>query len=165
MFDRILLAIDDSPSSEIATAFATAIARRSGASVHVFFVNEYLVSGGGVTLQTRDEAARLVNTAIEQLREAGVAAGGSARVAHYRKVAQCIVAAAEEHEVDAVVLGSRRQRRLQRVFSFQVRERVTRLTSLPVLTAPSPLTVPRRPELSLDDLLHAELERTLSIPI
>jgi len=32
-----------------------------------------------------------------------------------------------------------RHRRLGRLFSAQVRERTTRLTALPVLTAPSPL--------------------------
>jgi len=34
-----------------------------------------------------------------------------------------------------------RHRRLGRLFSAQVRERTTRLTALPVLTAPSPLKV------------------------
>ena len=51
------------------------------------------------------------------------------------------MAAALERSADAVVLGSTRNRRLGRLFSAQVRERTTRLTSLPVLTAPSPLRI------------------------
>ena len=45
MFERILLAIDDSPAGEMATLFAGALARRTGASVHVLHVNERLVGG------------------------------------------------------------------------------------------------------------------------
>jgi Universal stress protein family len=52
-----------------------------------------------------------------------------------------IVAAAYERSADAIVLGSNRNRRLARLFSTRVRERTTRLSSLPVLTAPSPLQV------------------------
>ncbi|HXN59198.1 MAG TPA: hypothetical protein VN886_01985, partial [Acidimicrobiales bacterium] len=48
---------------------------------------------------------------------------------------------ARERAAGAIVLGSTRNRRLRRLFSAQVRERTTRLTSLPVLTAPAPLRV------------------------
>ena len=62
-------------------------------------------------------------------------------VTSYRGVPQRIVATALERSADAIVLGSTRNRRLGRFFSAQVRERTTRLTALPVLTAPSPLQV------------------------
>ena len=76
MFDRILLALDDSPAGEVATLFAGALARRTGASVHVLHVNERLVGGNGVTLRTRQESIDLVSSAVQQLAEAGVRAGG-----------------------------------------------------------------------------------------
>ncbi len=47
MFTRILLAIDDSASSEAAVSFATAMAKQSSAAVRVVHVNEYLVGGRG----------------------------------------------------------------------------------------------------------------------
>jgi nucleotide-binding universal stress UspA family protein len=165
MFQRILLAIDDTPSSEMATVFAGALAGRSGATVHVFHVNEYLVTGGGVTLHTRTESTDLITAAVEQLRAAGVWASGSACVASYRQVPHRIVDAATAQQADAIVLGSHRRRRLARLFSFQVRERTTRLSTLPVLTAPSPLDVPRRPDLSLDDLIRSEPDRSLAAPL
>jgi hypothetical protein len=56
------------------------------------------------------------------------------------------------------VLGSNRNRRLGRLFSGRVRERTTRLTSLPVLTAPAPLTVTR---LDGSHTLRTDLDRTL----
>jgi nucleotide-binding universal stress UspA family protein len=141
MFDRILLALDDSPAGEVAALFSVALARRTGASVHVLHVNERLVGGRGVTLRSRQESTDLVEKAVRQLAEGGVRADGSVCVSSYRDVPRRIVAAALERSADAVVLGSTRNRRLGRLFSAQVRERTTRLTSLPVLTAPSPLRI------------------------
>jgi nucleotide-binding universal stress UspA family protein len=141
MFDRLLLALDDSPAGEVATLFATALARRTGASVHVLHVNERLVGGNGATLRTRLESTELVSAAVRQLAEAGVRAGGSVCMSSYRGVPQRIVTTALDRSADAIVLGSTRNRRLARLFSAQVRERTTRLTALPVLTAPSPLKV------------------------
>ena len=119
MFDRILLALDDSPAGEVATVFATALARRTGATVHVLHVNERLVGGGGLTLRSRQEATDLVSLAVRQLAEAGVRAGGSVSVSSYRAVPARIVAAAYERSADAIVLGSNRNRRLARLFSTQ----------------------------------------------
>ncbi len=165
MFDRILLALDDSPAGEVATLFAGALAQRTGASVHVLHVNERIIGGKGVTLRLRQEATDLVLASVEQLADTGVRAGGSVRVASYRGVPARIVAAAHERSADAIVLGSNRNRRLGRLFASEVRERTTRLTSLPVLTAPPPLKVTSvsgsgsgswegRVDQALDSLLH-----------
>jgi nucleotide-binding universal stress UspA family protein len=163
MFDRILLAIDPSPASEMATAFAGALAATQRGSVHVFYVNEYLVNGGGVTLQTRDEASALVARAMSELQEAGVRVSGSSCVASCRHVPQRIAASALEHGADCIVLGSRRHRRLGRLFSFQVRERTTRLSALPVLTAPAPLGS-LTGGLSLRDVALAEANHMVATP-
>jgi nucleotide-binding universal stress UspA family protein len=141
MFDRLLLALDDSPAGEVATLFAAALARRTGATVHVLHVNERLVGGNGVTLRSARESTDLVTAAVGQLADAGVRAGGSVCVSSYRNVPERIVSTALGRSADAIVLGSTRNRRLGRLFSPQVRERTTRLTALPVLTAPSPLKV------------------------
>jgi nucleotide-binding universal stress UspA family protein len=139
MFDRLLLALDDSPAGEVALLFAAALARRTGASVHVLHVNERLVGGNGVTLRSSEESTGLVSDAVRQLAEAGVRAAGSVRVSSYRHVPERIARTALERSADAIVLGSTRHRRLGRLLSAQVRERTTRLTALPVLTAPAPL--------------------------
>jgi len=141
MFDRLLLALDDSPAGEVATLFASALARRTGSSVHVLHVNERLVGGNGVTLRSSRESTELVSAAVRQLADTGVRAAGSVRVSSYRGVPQQIVATAQQRAADAIVLGSTRNSRLGRLFSAQVRERTTRLSALPVLTAPAPLQV------------------------
>lgn len=163
MFDRILLALDDSPAGEMATLFVGALAQRSGASVHVLHVNERIVGGNGVTARPREEATDLIVAALQQLSDAGVCAEGSVCVAPHGKVPARIVAVAHDKSADAIVLGSTRNRRLGRLFAAQIRERTTRLTSLPVLTAPSPLKVTsvsggvsleNRVDEALDSLLH-----------
>jgi nucleotide-binding universal stress UspA family protein len=164
MFTRLLLAIDDSEGSEVATAFAGALARHHGASVHVFHVNEYLVGGRGVTLRTQAEATDLLTGVVAQLRAAGVTSTGSAVSATYREVAGRIAAVAHRRSVDAIVLGSERHRRLGRLFSPQVRARTTRLTSLPVITAPSPLDVSGGSGVRLEDLARLLVHRQSKVP-
>ena len=111
-------------------------------------VNERLVGGNGVALRSRQEATDLVSDAVRQVAEAHVHAGGSVCVAPYRRVPERIVTTALERSADAIVVGSTRRRRLGRLFSPRVRERTTRLTALPVLTAPSPLQVTSPAELA-----------------
>jgi nucleotide-binding universal stress UspA family protein len=161
MFERILLALDNSPAGDVATAFTGALAQRAGAgtTVHVLHVNERLVGGRGVTLHTREEAIALVTAAVRQLADAGIRAGGSVCVAPYRGVPERIVAVAAERSAGAIVLGSTRRRRWERLFSTQVRERTTRLTSLPVLVAPAPLQVAA--SLGIGELGDGSLERML----
>jgi nucleotide-binding universal stress UspA family protein len=165
MFTRLLLAIDDSPGSEVASAFATALARHHGASVHVFHVNEYLVGGRGVTLRTQAQAKDLLTATVHQLRTAGITTTGSSLRATYRDVPSRIAAAAQERGSDAIVLGSERHRRLGRLFSPHVRARTIRLTSLPVVTAPAPLDVSGTARLTVDDVARLQIERQKMVPL
>jgi len=163
MFQRILLAIDDSPGSEMATAFAGALATRDGGSVHVFHVTEHLVSGWGTTWHKRDNAMELVTTTVEQLADVGVWADGSSSVAASRRVANRIAETALARGCDAIVLGSQRQRRFGRIFSRRVRERTTLLSLLPVLIAPSPLS--RIPAgVSFHQVTEADVAQPLATP-
>ena len=145
MFDRLLLALDDSPAGEVATLFAAALARRAGATVHVLHVNERL------RRWQRGDLAFTSGVHGPGLRPSGnsprpgVRADGSVCVSSYRGVPERIVTTALERSADAIVFGLDANRRLGRLFSPQVRERTTRLTALPVLTAPSPLRVSSPP--------------------
>jgi nucleotide-binding universal stress UspA family protein len=163
MFERFLLAIDDSAGSEVATAFTSAFAVRLSARVHVCHINEFMVGGRGLTLHTAEEAEQLVSGAVGQLRAAGITAGGSIRSASYRDVARCIVNTAVTRQADAIVLGSNRHRGLlSRLLSPNVRGRTTRLTSLPVLTAPAPLQLSGRTAVGVDELILAEIDRSVA---
>jgi nucleotide-binding universal stress UspA family protein len=164
MFTRLLLAIDDSPGSEVATAFATALARHHASSIHVFHVNEYLVGGRGVTLRTQAAARDLLTRTVHQLRAAGITTTGSAVRATYREVPRRIVATAQERGSDVIVLGSEPPQRLGRLFSPHVRARTIRLTTLPVVTAPSPLDVSGTARLTLDEVVRQQVELHKMMP-
>ena len=62
-----------------------------------------------------------------------------------------MTAAAESFDV--IVLGSRRRVRWGRLRGKGLRERITGLTTLPVMTAPPPLRVADRGALDLSELL------------
>jgi nucleotide-binding universal stress UspA family protein len=144
MFECFLLAIDETSAGEVGISFATALAHRHQASVHVFHANEFVLGGRGVTVETHDEADRLVAKAVEQLRAAGVEATGEVALANVFTLAPRIAEAASRSGADAILFGSQRHRTLTRLFGRGVRERVTRMTPLPVLTAPAPLKLSGR---------------------
>lgn len=139
MFRRILVAVGADEQSAVTLSFVTALARQHDAHVHVLHVNELVVGGRGVPLRPDDEATAIVVDAMHHLRDEGIVADGSVRRARYRKVPHRIASVAEECAADVVVLGSTRRRRFGRLMSMQVRERTTRLTTLPVVVAPAPL--------------------------
>jgi nucleotide-binding universal stress UspA family protein len=141
MFSRILLAIDDSESSEVAISFATALARQYSGAVRVVHVNEYLVGGRGFTVETKAQAISHLENAVSTLRAAGIATEGSLYLTSCFGVDVRIANAAHDWSADVIVLGSRRRRRFARLGGKGMRERVTSLTALPVLTAPAPLEV------------------------
>lgn len=145
MFHQLLVAIDDTASAPVALSFATALARIEGASVHVLHANRLLVGGRGFTELTDTQATALVDTAVLQLLEQGVDATGSVSRATSFSIGRVIADAAWSRQCDAIVLGSHRPTRWSRMahpFGRGTRERITRSSSLPVLTAPAPLEVP-----------------------
>jgi nucleotide-binding universal stress UspA family protein len=140
MLNRILLALDSSDSGPVAVSFTIALAR-SGTEVRVLHINEFQVGGHGLTMETPAEACCLVDDTVLQLRSAGVTASGVVSTATCFSVAECIIAEAAVWRAEAIVLGSARRRGLRRLACHGVRERVTRFSCLPVLTAPAPLRV------------------------
>jgi len=140
MFERVLLAIDGTPAGEVAVSFATALAHEHRASVHVVHANIVLLGSG---CRRRDQRAvpRVLGGALAQLRAGGVDASGEHFRATIFDVGTRIARSAEHFGADAVLLGSHRRRRLARLASDGIRERVARATTLPVITAPPPLRV------------------------
>jgi nucleotide-binding universal stress UspA family protein len=103
-------------------------------------MNEFVVGGRGQTVETRGEADQVVAEAVAELKEAGVEATGSCRPGQLLHCGHHIVERADQFSADVIVVGSRRRRsRWGGLRGQGVRERITELTSLPVMTAPPPL--------------------------
>jgi len=123
-------------------SFASALARRSDAVVRVVFVNQYLLAGRGHTMYSPGDAETLVARTVGELQANGVEATGTVRRASCFEVAAAVVDEAGAWSADAIVVGSHRRRWLRRLGGHGVREQITQLSHLPVLTAPAPLRVP-----------------------
>jgi nucleotide-binding universal stress UspA family protein len=141
--NRILLAVDGSPSAGPALSFTAGLAAGHGATAYVLHVNQYLVGGRGHTVITERAAAELVGRAVDQLRELGIDVVGFTRRATAFDVHRVIIDTARATDADAIVMGSNRRRGWLRLRGHGLRERVARSSPYPVLAAPAPLEVPR----------------------
>lgn len=137
MWDRLLCAIDQFESGQSALSFVTGVATANGASVRVLHIRELSRMARVLPLETPGEADELARDAVLSLGSLGVPAEGRSGSALEDHVAQRIVNEALVWDCQAIVLGSRRLRGIGRLSGRGVRERVLRLSSLPVLVAPA----------------------------
>jgi nucleotide-binding universal stress UspA family protein len=138
MKGRYLLAIDNSDSGQVALEFTARPAAETASEVGVLHVRELPANLRAIPLETADEAQHLIDEALCYLRLHGVGAEGQTCNAREELVASRIVDAAAQWGCSAIVVGSRRLRGLGRLTGHGVRERVLRLSELPVITTPTP---------------------------
>jgi nucleotide-binding universal stress UspA family protein len=139
MWDRCLLAIDQSESGRAAVEFTARLAGESASDVRVFHVRELPANMRAIALESPSDAQLVVEDALSYLRFAGIGAEGRFTSARDDSVAQRIVQEASEWDCNVIILGSRRLRGFGRLAGHGVRERVLRLSPLPVITAPTPV--------------------------
>jgi nucleotide-binding universal stress UspA family protein len=137
MFDKILLAVDGSDSSDVATQTTIGFAAKTGASVEVVHVRAHDVivskAGSGPDLETPEEAATLLSGAVDKLKDAGVTAHGSMRRAPTSRVAQEIIAAADQAGADLIVVGNRGLSAFSGMLLGSVSNKLVHLAGRPVL--------------------------------
>jgi nucleotide-binding universal stress UspA family protein len=136
VWDRLLCAIDQFQSGQRALDFVGGLASVDDASVRVLHVRELSKMARVLPLETPFEAEELVRDGVLRLTRLGVAAEGRSCSALEDHVARKIVEEARHWDCQAIVLGSRRLRRLDRLSGRGVRERILRATSLPLVVAP-----------------------------
>ena len=157
MWDRLLLAIDKFDSGQAALDFTTGFAAASGADVRVFHARELSKCTRVPPLETAADARFIVDEAVFRLRLASIGAEGRACSAREEQVASRIVDEASQWRCDAIVLGSRRLRGISRLSGWGVRERILRLSPLPVIVTPQPLLIrKRRPMVSASDAVDRD---------
>jgi len=134
--NRLLLAIDRAEAGEAAVDYTIGHAAQYGAEVVVLHVRAMPPSLRVPPLDTVDAARELVTAALLQMRDAGVHGSGLVTTAREDTVAERIVQIATDERCDAIILGSRRTRGLRRLSGTRLRERVVRISHLPVIVAP-----------------------------
>jgi nucleotide-binding universal stress UspA family protein len=137
MWSSLLFALDQYESGQRALEFVKDLAVANGCSVRVLHVREFSHLGRVPPIETQADAEELVADAVFRLRMHGVGAGCRARSSLRDGVAERIVEEAMYHECDAIVLGSRRLHGYTRLSAQGVRERVLRLSDLPLIIAPT----------------------------
>jgi nucleotide-binding universal stress UspA family protein len=137
VWDRLLCAIDQFESGGSALDFVADIAFANDASVRVLHIREVPRMAHAVPLELQADAEQLVRDAVQSLSTLGIAAEGRSSSVFQDHVARRIVEEAAFWECQAIVLGSRRVRGIGRLSGRGVRERVLRLSALPVLVAPA----------------------------
>jgi nucleotide-binding universal stress UspA family protein len=134
VLEKLLLAVDDSPQSRKAVPAAAELARAGGGSVHVLHVRElhYPVppTVGG---DTAEEAQRLVDEVVAELKEAGVGAEGTVRPSTGGSPAGPILEHAREIGAGMVVVGSHGRAALGGLLLGSVAHKVIQLSACPVL--------------------------------
>lgn len=144
MYDTILVPTDGSAAADRALGEAIDLASETGATLHVLYVVDTGAAGwAGIG---EEEFGIEVQQAIEYLQEEGeeatAAALEAARESDVEVVTAVedgtpfrrIVAYAEEHDVDLVVMGTHGRTGLDRYLLGSTTERVVRRSPIPVLT-------------------------------
>ncbi len=147
---RILLATDGSDSAASAARAAAEISNKTGAELHVVYVEPTMlgrepsltVIAGSLAPDASAEVYEQILQDILETLHAGVKqvedAGGTVASAHFRvgKPADEIVALGEELGADLLVVGSRKLGRVRRTVRGSVSDGILRRAKVAVLVAP-----------------------------
>jgi nucleotide-binding universal stress UspA family protein len=136
MYDKILVAVDQSPVSDRAVLAARDLAQLSNGEVWVLHLREFELGGRAGALaphETPSEANAEVAASVEILTQAGVKAHGMVRNSMYGHAARAIVADAIELGCGIIVMGSRGRGDLAGLVIGSTTHKVLHLTDRPVL--------------------------------
>ena len=135
MYERLLVAVDHSDSSERVLAAAKDLATLSKGEVWVIHLREREVMPrtGLVPTESDDEAMAGVTAAVETLTAAGVKAHGVVDDTVFGHAARYIADAAREHDAGVIVMGSRGRSDLAGIVLGSTAHKVIHLSDRPVL--------------------------------
>jgi nucleotide-binding universal stress UspA family protein len=135
MYEKVLVAIDRSENSNRALTAARELASLSDGEVRVLHLREQEIIGrmGLVADESPEEAHLRLESAVDELLNAGVKATGEVRNTIYGQAAREIVADARLHNAGVIVMGSRGRSDLTGLFLGSTAHKVIHLTDRPVL--------------------------------
>jgi nucleotide-binding universal stress UspA family protein len=136
MYDRILVAVDHSKTSDRAVLAARDLAVLSKGEVWVLHLRERemgVKTGVLTTDETTDEANAAVAACVEVLNQAGVKAHGEVRHTIFGYAAREIVNDAKEVDADVIVMGSRGRGDIAGLLLGSTAHKVIHLSDRPVL--------------------------------
>ena len=135
MYDRLLVAVDHSEVSTRVIDAAKDLALLSKGKVWVLHLLEKEVYAqlGDVPSESDQEADEAVRDGVSTLRQAGVDAEGDMRPTTFGHAAREILADAEEHDADVIIMGSRGRSDFAGAILGSTAHKVIHLADRPVL--------------------------------
>jgi nucleotide-binding universal stress UspA family protein len=139
MFEKLLVAIDGSASSDAAISAAGDLAGKLGADLEILHVHEHdaVPSKAGMSpdLETPDEARHIVAAAIDVVATSGVSAHGHVLQASTRDVPRKIIAFTVENDIDLIIVGRRGLSGLTGMLVGSVSNKLIHAAPVPVMVA------------------------------
>jgi nucleotide-binding universal stress UspA family protein len=135
MYDKLLVAVDQSSAAERVIEAAREMALLSDGEVWLLHVREKEVMprGGSFAIETEAEALAPVERAGLELSNAGIKTHYEVRTTLYGYAAREIVAAARDRDADVIVMGSKGRTDLASLVLGSTAHKVIHLTDRPVL--------------------------------
>ena len=143
MYQRILVPVDGSPTSNAGLAEAIKLAKPAGARlrlVHVIDEMPYVMSAegygamsGDVLGMLKESGERVLAQARAQVEKAGVAVDSVLFDSLRSRLADCVAAQTREWGADLIVLGTHGRRGVQRMLLGSDAEQMARAATVPVL--------------------------------
>jgi nucleotide-binding universal stress UspA family protein len=144
MYDRILVATDGSEAAAAAGDVAVTLAEAFGADLHAVFVEETerwpFTFDEEQAAELRREGEKAVSSVADRAAETGIEAT-TAVLGGDDPVHRTVLAYADEHDVDCLVLGTRGRSGVGRLLIGSVTEQLLRDSTLPVVTVHEETTV------------------------
>ena len=134
MFEKMLVALDDSDHTQTTLLKVTDLAKLAGGEVEVLHVREshFIGRAGAVPDEDTDQSKTVVADAVKILNDAGVHATGKVRGALHGRVAREILDEAAESGASVIVMGSHGTTELEGVLLGSTTHKVLHLGKLPV---------------------------------
>ena len=134
MYDRLLVAVDQSEVSPRVIAAAKELASLSQGQVWVLHLREREFGRLGLTpIESDEEAREPVSAGVESLTQAGIDAHGEIRETVFGHAAREIVKDAQEHDASLIIMGSRGRGDLTGAILGSTAHKVIHLTDRPVM--------------------------------
>jgi nucleotide-binding universal stress UspA family protein len=134
MYERILVAIDESEVADRVLAASRDLASLSQGEVWILHLREREPGKFGTTaIETSADAQATIDAAVQKLTAAGIKATGSVRDTIFGFAAREIVAEANDRDAGLIVMGSRGRGDVAGLLIGSTAHKVLHLTDRPVL--------------------------------
>lgn len=138
MFEKVLIAIDESDHATSVIDLAGELATTFNAEVRVLHVLEtgFVGRAGEINLESGDDAHKVVNDAVDTLEAKGILVTGNVRAGLHGRLAVEINNEARDFGANLIIMGSRGLTDFEGMFIGSTSHRLMHVTELPVMVVP-----------------------------